>query len=330
MQIPITGNILMYQHKIPKLSLKHFQDNNGRIWTYCKSTGKHWAKSPDATGGETHFYSIQREDGTMDTQLEELFSKVESDVAGIYEDLAQGKKPQGSNRDIFGCFLGLMFVRSPSMRRMNAEIAKLMIEESLKATAEFPKAFEKLLKDLEINGVDISDPESIRSSITDLSDYDLILPKSYTLKALENLETFSKIFLSMKWSILKAEQHYFITSDSPINNTIAPKTRHPFYGNGGLLNQTSEITFPITRKRALLMHWGDFSIDEISLSRDQVKHENFKRVSGAEKEVYAHLKHKNLLKLVTKYKKTKNKVFKVGRKSGKGFGDVIVPRKWSD
>jgi len=91
----------MDQHKVPKLSLKHFAGQNGEVWTYDKRSGKSWPASPARTGVEAHYYSIEREDGTMDTGLEAEMSKLEGEAAPIYEKLVAGELPRGTDRDIY-------------------------------------------------------------------------------------------------------------------------------------------------------------------------------------------------------------------------------------
>jgi hypothetical protein len=77
---------------------------------------------PEETAIETHFYSAQNTDGTMDTQIEEYLQSVESNAAPVYEALLRGEIPKDSQARVdFSIFLALMYVRTPAMRRMYAE-----------------------------------------------------------------------------------------------------------------------------------------------------------------------------------------------------------------
>jgi len=268
----------MDQHKgLPTLALAHFAGTDGHVWTYDKVTNRHWPARPERTGVEAHYYSIEREDGSMDTSLEDLFSLLEGAVAPIYERLAAGILPRDTDRETFAQFLGMTYVRTPAMRRMAATVHKSGLETRLAFTAQQPKAFASLLKRMEAGGIDVSDPEFIRRSMTDLSHSDLVLPKSWVVKGIAHAHKFSELFLRMKWSLARAQHHYFVTCDTPIHLAVDPKTMP---GGYGLANRTAEITFPVSTKRLLMLHWEQEAPYEIDLPRDWVRKENIKRVSN--------------------------------------------------
>lgn len=316
----------MDQHKgLPRLALEHFAGPDGNVWTYDKTTGKHWPAKPRRTGVESHYFSVEREDGSMDTSLENLFSLLESEVAPIYKRLAGGLLPRGTDREVFGQFLGLTYARTPAARRMAASVHKSAIETRLAFTAQHPKAFASLLKRMEADGIDVSNPDFIRRSMTDLSHSDLVLPKTWVLKTIAHAHKFSELFLSMKWSLARAEHHYFVTCDTPIHLAVDPRTMP---GGYGLANKTAEITYPVSTQRLIMLHWEHEAPYEIGLPRDWVRNENRKRAYCADKEVYAHIKHKSIQRLVTNFKRDRIEVSGTSI-AKKGFGDVIVPRRWS-
>ena len=319
----------MRQHILPVLSLKHFVDRNGRVWTYDKDTKKHWSAIPEESGAETHYYSFEREDGTMDTSIEDFFSEIENAAAPVYEKLATGELPKGTEREAFSGFLAAMYVRTPRMRRMAAETCKRQLEIQMAATASHPGAFNTLLKRFARDGIDVSDPDFIRNSLLDMSHSDLLLPKKYVLRVIANIPELAELFYKMKWSLMRAERHFFITCDNPIYRAVDPKTRHPIRGDYGLLNKTAEITFPISPKRVLLMHWEQEAPRECVLPLQWVENENRKRVRCAERQVFAHLEHKKLARQVAKFTQKTPLVRSAGFQDSKGFGDVKVPRKWA-
>ena len=116
------------QHFIPCLHLKHFTGPKpeGHVWTYEKETGKCWSSIPEQTAKQTHFYSIEKPDGTMDSHIEETLSQFEGRADPVYEALLAGNIPSPSNasneRMYFSQFVALMMARTPAMRRMYAEV----------------------------------------------------------------------------------------------------------------------------------------------------------------------------------------------------------------
>lgn len=217
----------MDQHKVSRFILAHFTDSNGQVWTYDKTTGKHWPASPDRTGVEAHYYSVERDDGSMDTTIEDLFSTMEGEAAPVYERLAKGELPKGTDRETFGHFLGLVFTRTPGMRRFAPMVHKFGIETHIAAQAQIPKAFSALLKRMEAAGLDVSDPERLKRAMVDLSGFNLVVPKEMTLAPISHARAFADIFLKMKWSLARSPDHYLVTCDDPIFRAVdrSPYTR---------------------------------------------------------------------------------------------------------
>src|SRR4029077_4415693 len=140
------------QHFNPALHLRQFVGSapKGQVWTYDKQTGRVRPATPENTAVQTHFYSVERDDGTMDTTIEDYLAEVESDAAPVYEGLLRGEIPDYSQpRADFGQFLGLMYVRTPAMRRMAAEIQGRAIQIRNYAYASNRKAFDALLHRIE-------------------------------------------------------------------------------------------------------------------------------------------------------------------------------------
>lgn len=77
------------QHFVPIVHLKHFIGSSpkSQVWTY-DAGGDVLSATPENTAVETHFYSVERDDGTMDTQLEEFLSLVENNAAPVYDGAA--------------------------------------------------------------------------------------------------------------------------------------------------------------------------------------------------------------------------------------------------
>ena len=112
----------MRQHFIPILHLKHFvgPDPEGQLWTYDSENGEVWSAIPKNTAVQTHFYSIEGDDGAMDVRVEEHLAAVENSAAPVYEALLRAQIPGKSSQERadFATFLALMYVRTPAMRRM--------------------------------------------------------------------------------------------------------------------------------------------------------------------------------------------------------------------
>lgn len=207
----------MRQHFIPILHLKHFIGPNpkGQVWTYDSHTGKVYSQTPENTAVQTHFYSAERPDGTMDAQLEEFLSEIEGSAAPVYEALLRGEIPKDSQeRAYFSMFLALMYVRTPAMRRMTAEIVGRHIQIMGYAYGSNPKAFDALLQKLEKKKRVTFDAEArslLQEALINPADYIFEIPQEHTFEVLHVADHLAAIFHQMKWSLVSPVHGFFIT-----------------------------------------------------------------------------------------------------------------------
>lgn len=265
-----------FHHYVPLLHLKHFvgQTPHGHVWTYDAETGQVRSSLPKETGGQTHFYSIERDDGTMDTTVEKCFSTVESAAAPVYEALLQGKIPAKGTRERadFAAFLALMFMRTPGMRRMIGEVVGRGIQILAYAYGTNDTAFKSLNRRAEADGAQqltAEERERVRQTMVDPSGYRMEVPKERTFHILlSTANGLVPIFRNMKWTLIEAAHGFFITSDNPVIKDVDPKSVSPFYGDGGFMNKTVEVVFPLSPRRALMMTWRELFPDTVTVPRD--------------------------------------------------------------
>src|SRR5438093_4688610 len=90
-------------HYIPKVYLKRFCDDTGKIYVYRKDDPtKAIQLSPDNTGFHKYYYSQPRPDGGKDhNALEDLFSTVETKWPSIVDQLHRRQNVNDALHDIF-------------------------------------------------------------------------------------------------------------------------------------------------------------------------------------------------------------------------------------
>src|SRR5262249_10191484 len=106
------------QHTIPILHLKHFVGvkPKGQVWTIDKDTGETRSATPENTAVVSHFYSIEKEDGTFDTAFEGGLARIEGAAAPVYEKLIGGQTITDDDKSNFAAFLAVMHLRTTAMR----------------------------------------------------------------------------------------------------------------------------------------------------------------------------------------------------------------------
>ena len=293
-------------HFIPRLHLQHFvgEDPPGQVWSYDKQTRRTWSAVPQETAVQTHFYSVEQPDGTMNTSLEEALSKIEGAAAPVYQRLVERAIPEDQERMDFAHFTGVMIVRTPAMRRMMAEIYGRMLQIENYAYATNPEAFEGLVARFEKETGRKLEPgakEAVKQAMIDPSARTIILPQEQTLNVLKSAENLAELFFDMNWFTIRAAQGFFITSDNPVVREVDPRTRHPFYGDHGFVNETAEVTFPLSREILLLMAWSDRRRKE-ALDRQAVDMANRARAAHSDRYLYSHIRHKYVERLCFEFK----------------------------
>jgi Protein of unknown function (DUF4238) len=118
---------------------------------------------------------------------------------------------------------------------------------------------------------------------------------------MKSAKELAPLFLNMKWSILRANQGFFITSDNPVVKEVDPRTRCSFRGDGGFLNETAEVTFPLSREFLLLMSWTTAARKK-ELDRREVDGANQARAAHSDRYLYAHIRRKELQALAVRFK----------------------------
>ena len=113
------------QHYIPRMLLKRFTNQEGKLYVYdrCHPEKGIQKKDPKKTFVRRHLYTQVKEDGTRDVDVETKFlAPLESDVSSVIEKIVnaarRGPPPNLSpdEKDIWVKFFYNMFVRVPETR----------------------------------------------------------------------------------------------------------------------------------------------------------------------------------------------------------------------
>ena len=318
------------QHIVPRMVLDNFKDQNGHVWTYDKAGTEPRHAIPEETAIIAHFYSWEREDGSMDASLEETINKLESEAKKPYEKMLSGEMVTGDDKAIMASFLGLMVVRTTTYRRLAAKSYTLMTGVHLAATATIPGAFEAMVRKLEERDGQKLAPgyiKHLRTTMRDLDGYELSVPKEFVLSTISHGHQYAEVFERMKWSLLKPESGYFVTSDNPVYRAADPRTAHPILGDHGFLNKTAQVTFPLSPQMMLLMTWEGQYPRVAPLERLYVDALNGNRAAGAEQYLYAHIADKRVARLAAQHKDRRPDIGGGEFDGAKGFGSFKVPRR---
>ncbi len=322
------------QHYIPILHLKHFAGPapEGQVWTYDALSGEAWSAIPDNTAVQSHFYSVERDDGTMDTRIEDHLSTFESNAAPVYEALLRCQiPPAGSQARVdFASFLALMYVRTPAMRRMSGELYGRDLQIRAYAYGRDKRAFDALVDQAEKDGflepLTEEQRERLRQDLADPSGYAMEVPKERTLTVLGAADNLAPILFNMTWSVAAPAGGFFITTDNPLIRDVDPKTRHPIYGDHGFANKTAEVIFPLSPNRLLLMSWNEAARPLGVFEREHVEGINQALAAHSDRYLYAPNREQWIVNLAAKYKASRPTMTTQGF-GPKNFAAIEVARR---
>jgi Protein of unknown function (DUF4238) len=220
------------QHTVPRLHLKHFAGDRpkGHVWTYDKNDGSTRSGRPEETAVFTHFYSIERDDGTWDTSIEQALSENEAKAGPIYNRLIEGQALTDQQKADFAMFAALLYLRTPARVRDSANMIARLHQIQGYAYAAHDGAFETLMRKVgKGRGAPVPDEvkEQLRRRLADPSNMKILVPKELALEQLEVCNKLAPRLFDMNWSLVEPQHGFFITGDNPIVRWVDPETLHP-------------------------------------------------------------------------------------------------------
>ena len=266
----------------------------------------------------------------MDTRLETYLSDVESLASPIYNDMIQANGiPEDQQRMDFAHFLALMYARTPTIRRLYGEMSGQILQTLTFAYGSNDKAFASLLRSYEADTGTALTPEAaerLKQDFIDPSNYIMNIHKGRTLEALNVADKLTPMFFDMTWTISSLATGFLFTSDNPILKQYAEGSFHPVYGDGGFTNKTVRVSFPLSPKKLLTLSRIKGAPNHSYINRHYAESLNEARAAQSERFLYAHIHHKNILKLAAKYAETKRTLHMQGLRPQKLAAVKVVRR----
>lgn len=320
------------QHITPVHHLAQFVGSQpkGCVWVYDRQESTTRPSSPESAGFERHFYSLKRDDGSWDTQLDDWITDVEDKAHPIYQELLRGILPVDDTQEKadFAVYLATIMGRTKATHRFLAETYASHMQMLIHATAARSDVFDAHIRRLEESfghPISLETRDEVRKAMLDPSDWIIEIPKQRTIQGLGFIDKMTDIFLEMHWSLCFAEKGFFITSDNPLMRRVDPKTRHPIYGDHGYLNKTAQVTFALSPKIALMLTWDERAPRYFPVSLQSVTSLNHDLAARAERYLYCHLEHKHVQKLSRQFAgKRQSHLHGIGPSH---FAEVRVTRK---
>lgn len=228
-------------HTVPKMYLKGFQDDNGHITLWERTTGTLKRKATKYASTTPGYYTVLDENNEETDAIEDLYMEVENDTKPILEKMTCifPEIPSFCSRErmILSQYLAMQFARTKASRRKS-----------------------QLLYDHHFKMMTMLDLVNKKTPLTETQMKFLENPhqfgefcQSQDLLSIQEIQLANKLeplFRLRPWVVMVFNEPCLITSDTPIF-LVENKRLEGFPGNG--LATAAELWFPLDSNHLLVM-----------------------------------------------------------------------------
>ena len=279
-------------HFLPRFYLAGFtlsHDRDGDLWALSVKDARQWKGKPGTLGHEKDFYRVEEVEGIAAEAVEDLFAKVESDVAPALRTVVEQQAlPDRGTRDfdLLINFVALMATRVPRLRSVLNEFMGSIAKHIAQLTVASPHAFRSAVESAREGGADIleePDYEAMREFILG-EHYRVEVDRSWLIgQIFQSIDILLPLLGSRQWSLLIIDEDDcdFVTSDNPVAVSWSEPQPPSFLGPAFGLRRT-DVTFPLNRRLAML---GRFEGRPMALRSDRrmTATVNYRTSSNAER-----------------------------------------------
>src|SRR4030067_2669793 len=114
-------------HYLPQFYLRGFCRDDA-FWIFDRERNEFRIQTPINTTVQTHYYSFQRKDGTLDTKLESYFSEIDSLTAPIIAKTEGREQLSLEEKHLLSVFVALQKSRVPDFEKRHDELRQGILE----------------------------------------------------------------------------------------------------------------------------------------------------------------------------------------------------------
>jgi hypothetical protein len=280
-------------HYNPRLIVRRFvgraKDGSQQLYRLDVKRGTPKRTSVDNAGSELRYYRFSDDEGRPHNRVESFFSIVEAHAAeALTRLLAVPHALSGPDRATLSFFFALLDGRTPGGTARTAAFSDTSMRLLLATECADPQAFAARYRDTISEGSDEEIEATRRRMVAGLRTGDVAFPdpKANALKlGLQSAGSSCKDIFLMRWSLLRARDGEFVTSDRALA-MHDPSPEYPWSAQAWRSSPDVETTIPLSSNACLLVTPGPPFTDERGIARETVERINLRTYGWAQRYLY--------------------------------------------
>ena len=190
-------------HYLPQFYLKGFCRDE-YLWVYDRKTNQVRRQTPINTAIQSHYYSVEDEDGVKNTEIESFLSQIEGLTKPIIQKVSNKDEISGEEKEILSVFLAILMNRVPDFEKS----VDIMEGHLVKKMSDMMFSDEKRTKSV-MDRYEKETGNKIEMSANELVDfhkrgaYTIKIHRNESLRLMLDLSfNFADFFRQMDWGFL--------------------------------------------------------------------------------------------------------------------------------
>ena len=245
------------QHFVTAAYLAGFTPDSSRdsqLYVYERNTQKMFRSVPDEAAKRRNYYSAPLPDGGFDDTVDTMLTALEGQAMPSLQKLvAKDYNLTTFERALLAFLIAFQEFRTPWTRQIFQKMQEDLTTSTMHMAANQPGHFERILEELKAKGESDGSvtPDQLRDALRERRIKAKAQPHADLHLIAAMGQQIGNIYTRMQWTVLRAMEGEFVTSDAPVVRRD-PGFRGGVYG-GGLFSPTAEVWFPLSKQVVIVI-----------------------------------------------------------------------------
>lgn len=262
-------------HYLPRFYLNNFT-RDGILWVFDRERNEYRRQTPINTAVRSHYYSVEDNDGIMQTDIEAILSHIEGDAKQLIEKLIVRDAITRKQKEKLSYFVALMTYRVPKFENNVNAIKKYLAQRLIDMIFYNKKRTQDIMNQLEQDKGEKSNVSAKElCEFYKSGEYDIDIHRNESIGLMLKYSNYLARYLrQMNWLILHAPSNTsFITTDNPVT-LIPPQDYDTGLYSISIIAKGVKILLPLSYTTCLAIYDLGKHIKHLNVESDGVKNVN--------------------------------------------------------